>query len=113
MNQEFFFDIYKQPNSSIGVIKGILINLLRSEESIVEYIAKNVKVISESIEKGQSVLQFIDEINKYFLSYKQYLNLASKEKPVYAIKAIYDNGYNPQGLVRKTKGIIFITNFDR
>ncbi|MFX1273801.1 MAG: B-box zinc finger protein [Promethearchaeota archaeon] len=112
LNQDYFFDIYVQPNSSIRVIEKILQNLIRSYESIQEYINKNIELIKEIVKEKQTNLQFIEQINNYFLTYKNVLKLATNEKPVYAIKAKYDNGYNPQGVVRKTKGILFVTNFD-
>ncbi|GAH35587.1 unnamed protein product, partial [marine sediment metagenome] len=48
----------------------------------------------------------------YFINYLKFLNLAEKEKPVYAIYAKLFNGLNTQDKYKKNKGILFITNFD-
>ena len=112
LNKEYFFDIYMQPNSNIKIIEGILENLVRSYTSIQEYIVNSVKIISESIETNQINLQFIDKINMHFSTYQNFLNLAKDEKPVFAINAKLTNGLNSQELLNKSKGTLFITNFD-
>jgi len=112
INKEYFFDIYMQPNSNIKIIEGILENLVRSYESIQEFIVHGVKTINESIETNQINLQFIDEINVHFSSYQSFLSLAENEKPVFAINAKLINGFNSQELLNKSKGTLFITTFD-
>ncbi len=112
LNQDYFFNIYVQPNSSIKVIENILQNLQRSYGSIQEYISKNSKIMDEAINKNNANFQLIDQINDYFLKYKNDLNLSNIEKPIYAIEAIYDNGYKEQKYSLKNKGILFITTID-
>ena len=112
LNKEYFFDIYMQPNSNIKIIEGILENLIRSYDSIKDFIANSVKTINQSIETNQINLQFIDKINVHFSSHQNFLNLAKDEKPVFAINAKLTNGLNSQELLNKSKGTLFITNFD-
>ena len=112
LNKEYFFDIYMQPNSNIKIIEGILENLIRSYDSIKDFIANSVKTINQSIETNQINLQFIDKINVHFSSHQNFLNLAKDEKPVFAIHAKLTNGLNSQELLNKSKGTLFITNFD-
>lgn len=112
LNRDFFFDIYNQPNSNIRIIESILDNLSRSHDSIVKYITDNLKDIYEKIGPFQNNLRFIEKIKKLFLPYKRFLNLAANEKPVYAIKTKLINGLNSQNRFRKSRGILFITNFD-
>ena len=112
LNKEYFFDIYMQPNSNIKIIEGILENLIRSYESINEFIESSVRTINEAIETNQINLQFIDKINIHFSSHQDFLNLAKDEKPVFAIDAKLINGLNSQELLNKSKGTLFITNFD-
>lgn len=47
--KEYFFDIYAQPNSNITIIEGIFDNLLRSYNSINDFISNNVKTFKDSI----------------------------------------------------------------
>ena len=112
LNKEYFFDIYTQQNSNIKIIEDILENLTRSYNSIRDFIDNNVKTISTSIETLSKNLNFIDKITFYFINYLKFLNLADKEKPVYAIYAKLSNGLNTQDKYKKDKGILFITNFD-
>ncbi|MBY9009694.1 MAG: B-box zinc finger protein [Candidatus Lokiarchaeota archaeon] len=112
LNKEYFFDIYTQQNSNIKIIEDILENLTRSYNSINYFIDNNVKTISTSIETLSKNLNFIDKITFYFINYLKFLNLAEKEKPVYAIYAKLSNGLNTQDKYKKNKGILFITNFD-
>jgi len=112
LNQDYFFDIYDQPNTSITVIEKILQNLSRSNESIQEYISKNIQLIEDMIKKVPESLKFIEIIKKEFLKYKRHLQLSQNEKPIIAIRAIYSNEYQPQGAIFKTRGILFITTFD-
>ncbi|MHA1461189.1 MAG: hypothetical protein ACTSO8_06875 [Promethearchaeota archaeon] len=112
MNKEYFFDIYTQQNSNIRIIEDILENLNRSYSSIKDFIENNVSTINTSIENLSKNLVFIDKITFYFKNYIKFLNLADEEKPVYAIYAKLANGLNTQDKYRKSKGILFITNFD-
>lgn len=112
LNKEYFFDIYTQQNSNIKIIEDILENLTRSYNSINSFIDNNVKTISSSIETLSNNLNFIDKITIYFTNYLKFLNLADKEKPVYAIYAKLSNGLNTQDKYKKNKGILFVTNFD-
>jgi len=112
LNKEYFFDIYSQPNANVIIIEGILENLTRSNDSIQEYITNNIKTISTSLESIQDYLKFIEKINFYFETYKKYLNLAENEKPIYAIYAKLANGLNTQDKLKKSRGILFITNLD-
>ncbi len=112
LNQDYFFDIYSQPNSSLSVIQDILNNLDRSYKGIDEYISSNVKEITKKLDKIDKDLKIVDYVTKYFLYFAKDLKLAREEKPVYAIAAKLDNGYNPQPLSRPTRGYLFITNLD-
>jgi len=112
LNKEYFFDIYSQPNTSIRIIEGILENLYRSRDSINEFIENNIETINNDIESIQKNLEFIDKINNYFTEYKRFINLAEKEKPVYAINAKLSNGTNYQDIFKRNNGILFITNLD-
>jgi len=112
LNKEYFFDIYRQPNSNIKIIEGILENLHRSYDSINEFMTQNVNGINEKIERIDNDLQIIHKIEEIFIKYKSLLNLAENEKPVYAIKTRLSNGLNTQEKFKKNKGILFITNFD-
>ncbi|MHA1499143.1 MAG: B-box zinc finger protein [Promethearchaeota archaeon] len=112
LNKEYFFDIYSQPNENVIIIEGILENLTRSNDSIQEYITNNIKTISTSLESIQDYLKFIEKIIFYFETYKKYLNLAENEKPIYAIYSKLANGLNTQDKIKKSRGILFITNLD-
>ncbi len=112
LNKEYFFDIYSQPNENVIIIEGILENLTRSNDSIQEYVTNNIKTISTSLESIQDYLKFIEKIIFYFETYKKYLNLAENEKPIYAIYAKLANGLNTQDKIKKSRGILFITNLD-
>jgi len=112
LNKEYFFDIYSQPNANVIIIEGILENLTRNNDSIQEYITNNIKTISTSLESIQDYLKFIEKISFYFETYKKYLNLAENEKPIYAIYAKLANGLNTQDKLKKSRGILFITNLD-
>lgn len=112
LNKEYFFDIYNQPNSNVRIIKGIFENLNRTYISIEEFIGINSETVNKGLNPLQNNLQFIKKISDYFEMYKKYLNLAEKEKPVYAIHAKLANGLNSQDKYKKDKGILFITNFD-
>jgi hypothetical protein len=112
LNQSYFFDIYTQPNTNITIIENLFDNLLRSYNSINEFVVKNVKTFQGSIKSFESNLKFIEKISLYFSTYKNFLNLAEKEKPVYAIYAKLTNGLNTEGKIKKDKGILFITNLD-
>ncbi|MBY9017842.1 MAG: hypothetical protein KGD66_03320 [Candidatus Lokiarchaeota archaeon] len=112
LNKEYFFDIYSQPNANVIIIEGILENLTRSNDSIQDYISNNIKTITTSLESIQDYLKFIEKIIFYFETYKKYLNLAENEKPIYAIYAKLANGLNTQDKIKKSKGILFITNLD-
>jgi hypothetical protein len=92
--KEYFFDIYTQPNTNITIIENLFNNLTRSYNSINDFVVNNVK------------------ISLYFSTYKKFLNLAEKEKPVYAIYAKLMNGLNTEEKLKKDKGILFITNLD-
>jgi len=111
-NKEYFFDAYAQPNSNITIIEGLFENLLRSYDSISDFIRNNIETFDRSIESILENLQFIEKLNLYFTSYKKILNLAEKEKPVFAIYAKLANGLDTQQRYKKDKGILFITNFD-
>ena len=111
-NEDYFFNIYHQPNSNIKVIEGILENLNKSHESINEFIKKNLEIMSHDINSLNSNLKFIDKITEYFTTYKRFINLADIEKPVYAIKAKLSNGVTNQEITKKNKGFLFITNID-
>jgi len=110
--KEYYFDIYAQPNSNITIIEGIFDNLIRSYNSINDFVLNNVKTINETIESFEKNLRFIDKIGYYFANFKKHLNLAEKEKPVYAIHAKLANGLDNEERYKKEKGILFITNFD-
>ncbi|MHA2181301.1 MAG: hypothetical protein ACXAAH_07745 [Promethearchaeota archaeon] len=112
LNQSYFFDIYTQPNTNITIIENLFDNLLRSYNSINEFVVKNVKTFKSSFKSFEDNLQFIEKISLYFSTYKNFLNLAGKEKPVYAIYAKLTNGLNTEGKIKKDKGILFITNLD-
>ncbi|MHA1884993.1 MAG: hypothetical protein ACW96S_08080 [Promethearchaeota archaeon] len=110
--KEYFFDIYAQPNSNITVIEGIFDNLLRGYNAINEFVLNNVKTFKDGINSFKHNLKFIEKISLYFSTYKNFLNLAEKEKPVYAIQAKLVNGLNTEERYKKDKGILFITNLD-
>ncbi|MHA1987132.1 MAG: hypothetical protein ACW98D_10870 [Promethearchaeota archaeon] len=110
--KEYFFDIYTQPNTNITIIENLFDNILRSYNSINDFVAINVNTFKGSINSFKSNLKFIERISLYFSTYKNFLNLAEKEKPVYAIYAKITNGLNPEGKIKKDKGILFITNLD-
>jgi len=112
LNKEYFFDIYAQPNANVVIIEGILENLTINYESIKEYVSNNVKTISSSLEIIKKNLKFIDKITHYFETYKKFLNLAEDEKPIYSIYAKLANGLNTHDKYKKSKGVLFITNFD-
>jgi len=112
LNKEYFFDIYNQPNSNVRIIEGIFENLNRTSISIKDFLETNSETIKKGLIPLQNNLQFIKKISNLFEMYKKYLNLAEKEKPVYAIHAKLANGLNSQDKYRKNKGILFITNFD-
>ncbi|TFG25296.1 MAG: hypothetical protein EU533_01280, partial [Promethearchaeota archaeon] len=112
LNKEYFFDIYTQPNANVVIIEGILENLTINYESIKEYVSNNVKTISSSLEIIKKNLKFIDKITYYFSTYKKFLNLAEDEKPIYSIHAKLANGLNTHDKYKKSKGVLFITNFD-
>ena len=112
LNKEYFFDIYHQPNSNVRIIENILENLVRTHDSIDNFITNHIKDISEKLEGFQKNLQFIDKITKLFLPYQRFLNLAEKEKPVYAAKTRLTNGLDSEKRSKKSKGILFITNYD-
>ncbi|MGB5912224.1 MAG: B-box zinc finger protein [Promethearchaeia archaeon] len=112
LNKEYFFNIYNQPNSNVKIIEGIFENLNTNYHSINEFITNNLITITNSVEPIQKNLYFIDKINYIFDSYKKYLNLADKEKAVYAVYAKLANGLNNHDKFKKNKGILFITNFD-
>lgn len=110
--KEYFFDIYTQPNTNITIIENLLDNLLRSYNSINDFVVNNVNTFKGSLNSFESNLKFIEKISLYFSTYKNFLNLAEKEKPVYAIYAKLTNGLNTEGKLKKDKGILFITNLD-
>lgn len=110
--KEYFFDIYAQPNSNITIIEGIFDNLLRSYNSINDFISNNVKTFKDSISSFEINLKFIEKISLYFSTYKKLINLAEKEKPVYAIYAKLANGLDTDDKYKKERGILFITNLD-
>ncbi len=110
--KEYYFDIYAQPNTNITIIEGIFDNLIRSYNSINDFVLNNVNTFNETIESFEKNLKFIDKIGYYFTNFKKHLNLAEKEKPVYAIHAKLANGLNNEERYKKDKGILFITNFD-
>ena len=110
--KEYFFDIYTQPNTNITIIENLLDNLLRSYNSINEFVVSNIDTFKGSIKSFESNLNFINKISLYFSTYKNFLNLAEKEKPVYAIYAKLTNGLNTQEKFKKDKGLLFITNLD-
>ncbi|TFG19159.1 MAG: hypothetical protein EU529_16620 [Promethearchaeota archaeon] len=112
LNKQYFFDIYNQPNSNIRIIESILESVSQNHDSINNFVNKNIKEIDEKLEYFQKNLQFIDKITKIFLPNQQFLNLAEREKPIYAVKTTLMNGLDPQKRFRKSKGILFITNFD-
>jgi len=112
LNKEYFFDIYRQPNSNIRIIQGILENLQRSYDSIEEYQNNNVSTINEKIEEIQKKIQVIAKIHDLYASYKKLLSLAQDEKPVFAIRTKLTNGLNTQDRFKRKRGILFITNFD-
>jgi len=111
-NKEYFFNIYLQPNSNIKVIEGILDNLNKSHESIDDFIKNNINMINEDINTIKKNLVFTDKITEYFSAYKRFINIATDEKPVYAIKAKLSNGLTNQDMLKRNKGILFITNLD-
>ncbi|MHA2121562.1 MAG: hypothetical protein ACW990_10195, partial [Promethearchaeota archaeon] len=110
--KEYFFDIYAQPNSNITVIEGIFDNLLRGYKAINEFVINNVKTFKDSINSFKNNLKFIEKISLYFSTYKNFLNIADREKPVYAIQAKLNNGLNTEERFKKDRGILFITNLD-
>lgn len=110
--KEYFFDIYAQPNSNITIIEGIFDNLLRSHNSINDFVFNNVKTFKDSIGSFEVNLKFIEKISLYFSTYKKLIKLAEKEKPVYAIYAKLVNGLNTDDRYKKDRGILFITNLD-
>ncbi|MFX1375483.1 MAG: hypothetical protein ACFFA0_06705 [Promethearchaeota archaeon] len=110
--KEYFFDIYAQPNTNITIIEGIFDNLIRSHNSINDFILNNVKTFKNSIASFESNLKFIEKISLYFSTYKKLINLAEKEKPVYAIYTKLANGLDTDDKYKKDRGILFITNFD-
>jgi len=112
LNKEYYFDIYHQPNSNVRIIESILETLLKNYESIENFVVSNAKDIADKFEGFQKKILFIERITKLFLPYQQFLKLAEDEKPVYAIKTKLINGLNPQSRFKKSKGILFITNFD-
>ncbi|MBY9006314.1 MAG: B-box zinc finger protein [Candidatus Lokiarchaeota archaeon] len=111
-NEDYFFNIYQQPNSNIKVIEGILENLNKSHESINEFIGKNIEMMNSDINSLNKNLKFIDKITEYFSTYKRFINLAENEKPVYAIRAKLSNGLSNQDMIKKNRGFLFITNVD-
>ncbi|MHA2124918.1 MAG: B-box zinc finger protein [Promethearchaeota archaeon] len=110
--KEYFFDIYAQPNSNITIIKGIFESLFNSFSSINEFMVSNIETFKDSINSFNKNLEFIEKIDLYFSTYKKFLNLADKEKPVYAIYAKLTNGLDTEEKYKKDKGILFITNLD-
>lgn len=110
--KEYFFDIYAQPNSNITIIEGIFDNLLRSYNSINEFVCSNVQTFKDSIMSFEENLKFIGKISWYFSTYKKLIHLADKEKPVYAIYAKLANGLNTEDKYKKDRGVLFITNLD-
>ncbi|MFX1313831.1 MAG: hypothetical protein ACFFHD_14670, partial [Promethearchaeota archaeon] len=110
--KEYYFDIYTQPNTNITIIEGIFDNLLRSYNSINDFVSNNVNTFNESIKSFERNLKFIDKVGNYFITFKKHINLAEKEKPVFAIHAKLTNGLDNKERYRKEKGILFITNFD-
>ncbi|GAG81536.1 unnamed protein product, partial [marine sediment metagenome] len=113
LNKEFFFEIYNQPNSNIRIIENILDNVCRSHDTIKKFVEDNNKEVYEKLDGFQKNLKFIEKIKKLFLPYKRFLNLAEDEKPVYAVKTTLMNGMNKQNkFIKKSKGLLFITNFD-
>ncbi|MFX0080800.1 MAG: B-box zinc finger protein [Candidatus Hodarchaeota archaeon] len=110
--KEYFFDIYSQPNSNITIIEGIFDNLLRSHNSINDFVFNNVKTFKDSIASFEANLKFVEKISLYFSTYKKLIKLAEKEKPVYAIYAKLVNGLNTDDRFKKDRGILFITNLD-
>ncbi|MFX1278680.1 MAG: B-box zinc finger protein [Promethearchaeota archaeon] len=110
--KEYFFDIYAQPNSNITIIEGIFDNLLRSYNSINEFVSSNVQTFKDSIISFEENLKFIGKISWYFSTYKKLIHLADKEKPVYAIYAKLANGLNTEDKYKKDRGVLFITNLD-
>jgi hypothetical protein len=110
--KEYFFDIYKQPNSNLIIIENLFENLVRSFDSINEFVLNNVSTFKSSVKSFENNLKFIEKISLYFSTYQNFLNLAEKEKPVYAIYAKLTNGLNTEGKIKKDKGILFITNLD-
>jgi hypothetical protein len=110
--KEYFFDIYAQPNSNITIIEGIFENLLRSYNSINDFISNNVKTFKDGIASFETNLNFIDKISLYFSTYKKLIKLADREKPVYAIYAKLANGLDTDDKYKKDRGILFITNLD-
>jgi hypothetical protein len=110
--KEYFFDIYTQPNSNITIIENLYDNLLRSHSSINDFLENNFRTFKSSINSFENNLKFLEKINLYFSTYKNFLNLAENEKPVYAIYAKLTNGLNTEDKLKKDKGILFITNLD-
>ncbi|MFX1455554.1 MAG: B-box zinc finger protein [Promethearchaeota archaeon] len=112
LNQSYFLDIYNQPNTNITIIENIYDNLVRSHSSINDFLENNFRTFKKSINSFENNLKFLEKINLYFSTYKNFLNLAEKEKPVYAIYAKLINGLNTEDKLKKDKGILFITNLD-
>ncbi|MFX0029217.1 MAG: hypothetical protein ACFE8B_08405, partial [Candidatus Hermodarchaeota archaeon] len=110
--REYFFDIYAQPNSNITIIEGIFDNLLRSYNSINDFVSNNIKTFNDSIASFEDNLKFINKISWYFSTYKKLIHLADNEKPVYAIYAKLANGLNTEDKYKKDRGVLFITNLD-
>jgi hypothetical protein len=112
LNKEYFFSIFNQPNENIRIIEGILDNLVRSYESIIEFVDENIETIISDTKSIEKNLNFIDKITGYFMEYKRFLNLTDEEKPIYAINAKLSNGLNNQEIFKKKSGMLFITNLD-
>ena len=54
LNQSYFFDIYTQPNTNITIIENLFDNLMRSSNSIDEFVANNVNTFKGSIKSFES-----------------------------------------------------------
>ncbi len=63
-NKEYFFDIYKQPNSNIKIIESILDNLCKSHSDINIYTKSITDEIYEKFGKYKNNLKFIEKYNK-------------------------------------------------
>ena len=64
---DYFFDIYAQPNSNITIIEGIFDNLLRSYNSINDFVSNNIQTFKDSITSFEENLRFINSINWFFI----------------------------------------------